>query len=342
MKMSEVKVLEKIGWAPYEEIENPTREDWKKSYDAFVQLAQAKPRNGEYPNVLGYICFYGRHTGKPDYTEARQWFEKGAERGMVESTYKLADMELNGLGGPKDEQHALRSYAILYYVLKDEFESGTFNGKFADVALRMGRLHKEGKNIYQSDMEALSYLLEAQYALEKRKEFGFYGDDVVGKNIWDLIDSCKQPDEEMRNCRYFGMGLGRVPAAFITPEQDMAIMIQTAEEGDVRLEFRRKRKDGKKPNKVLWPIAPAMQCMLTDFVVIYAVDIRMIWNKKPGKVVVCDRYEYDPKKDMHCFYLNDEPQCRLMGGNYALVMDEFLISRSGTASGLRICRGREK
>ena len=326
MKVSEVKALEKIGWAPYEEIQNPTREDWKKSYDAFVKLAQEKPRSGQYPNVLGLLFFYGRHTGAPDYAEARQWFEKGAERGMVESSYKLADMEMNGLGGPKDEEHALCTYILLYYVLKAEFESGMYNGKFADVALRMGRLHKEGKSVYQSDMEALGLLLEAQYALELRKAYDFYGDDVVGKNIRDLINSCEQPDEETRNSHYFGMGLGRVSEAFITPEHDLAFMIQTTEEGLVRLEFRRKRKDGSKPDKVLWSIAPAMQCMLTDFVVVYAADVQMIWNKNPGKAVVCDRYEYDPQKNMHCFYLNDEPQCRLMGGDYALAMDEFFYT----------------
>ena len=58
-----VKELEKIAWAPYETIERPTAEDWKKSYDALRELAKMKPKDGRYPNTLGYLCYYGRHTG---------------------------------------------------------------------------------------------------------------------------------------------------------------------------------------------------------------------------------------------------------------------------------------
>ena len=94
------KALEAVAWAPYETIENPTREDWKKSYDALTELARKYPKDGRYPNTLGYLCYYGRHTGQRDYDEARRWFEKGHALNMIESTYKLADMLMDGLGGP--------------------------------------------------------------------------------------------------------------------------------------------------------------------------------------------------------------------------------------------------
>ena len=73
------KELEKIAWAPYDLIRNPTREDWKKSYDALRQLEKENPKDGRYPNTLGYLCYYGRHTGQRNYEEARMWFEKGNE-----------------------------------------------------------------------------------------------------------------------------------------------------------------------------------------------------------------------------------------------------------------------
>ena len=69
-----------------------------------------------------------------------------------------------------------------------------------------------------------------------------------------------------------------------------------------------------------------MKCFMTDFVVLYAKNIRLIWNIHPGKAVECDRYEYDEKSNMHLFYLDDEIQCRLMGGEYVLAMDEFFYT----------------
>lgn len=322
----DIKALETIAWAPYETIKNPTQEDWQKSYDALKQLAAKNPKEGSYPNTLGYLCYYGRHTGERNYEEARQWFEKGAKLKMIESTYKLADMLMNGQGGPKDEKRALRYYVFLYYYCQDEFESGKYESKFADLALRLGRLHHEGSAVYQDDMEALGYLLEAQYALNERKPFDHYGDQTVAKNIQSLIDACAQPDEELQSAHYYGVGLGRIPKWFINPDHHMIFSIQTAEDGTARLEFRRRNPEGKKPNKVLWSVAPAMKCFMTDFVVLYAKNIRLIWNIHPGKAVECDRYEYDEKSNMHLFYLDDEIQCRLMGGEYVLAMDEFFYT----------------
>ena len=93
--------LIRIAYAPYETIEHPTPEDWQKTYDALVQLVERSPKNGYYPNTLGYICYYGYHTGQRNYIEARKWFEKGARLNMIESMYKLADMLKDGLGGKK-------------------------------------------------------------------------------------------------------------------------------------------------------------------------------------------------------------------------------------------------
>ncbi len=321
----EIEELRQIAYAPYETIERPSREDWKKAYDALVTLAGMDPKDGSYPNTLGYICYYGRHTGERDYGEARKWFEKGADLHVIESTYKLADMMIAGQGGPTDPRRAVRYYAFLYDYCRHQFEAGRDDSKFPDLALRLGRIFHEGTTVEKDDLAALGYLLEAQYALNRRKRFREYGDDTVEKNILSLMASCEQPDDEMRRLRFHGLQPGRVPARFIDEDHRLTFDILVSDSGSLRLECRRLRKEGKrKPSEVLWSVAPAMVCFLTPSVVMYASDVRMIWNKNPGEPVVCDRYEYDGAKDLHLFFLGGELQCRLMGGDYYLSMGDFV------------------
>lgn len=339
MEKKEIRQLEKIAWAPYERIEHPSAEDWMKSYVALKTLAEDNPKDGRYPNTLGYLCYYGRHTGgKRQYEEARAWFERGAERKMIESTYKLADMMTNGQGGPVDYDHALELYVHMYLYCRDQFEQGMADSKFADTALRMGIIHHEGKLVEKSDMEALGYLLEAKYAIEERERFGEYGDETVKKNIERLIDECEKPDEEMLHMPLYGLGLGRVPRYLITDSRTlMTVSVDMDEDGMLRLEFRRKRKDGKKPNRILWSVPPAMKVIMTDFVVLYGGDVRQIWTKNPRQLVECDKYTYDEKTDMHIFSLKGEVQCRLQGGDYVLAMDEFWMTMIKDHPGVGAC-----
>lgn len=323
-----IRALEKIAYDPYERIEHPTAEDWKKSYDALKELCELDPEESIYPNTLGYLCYYGRHTGgERKYAEARAWFEQGNKLYNIESAYKLADMLTDGLGGPVDRKRALRLYLHMYLYCRDQFEGGVRNSKFADTALRMGRLYHEGKIPEKDDLEALGYLLEAKYAIEWRKQYEHYGDDTVERNITRLIDECEKPDEETRKARYIGMNPGRVPHYLLTDNDALMTMkIETADDGSVRLECRRQRKDGKKPHRILWSVAPAMKCFMTDFVVVYGTEVREIWTRDPGKPVVCDRYAYDEKTDTHEYYLDNVLQCRLRGGEYVLPMDEFWLT----------------
>jgi len=323
-----IRSLVKTAYDPYERIGNPTAEDWKKSYDALKQLCELKPKEHTYPNTLGYLCYYGRHTGGVrQYEEARSWFEKGAEMRNIESTYKLADMLLSGLGGPADPEKAWRLYVWLYVYCRDEFEGGRKDSKFADTALRMARLFHEGKVVRQDDVEALSYLLEAKYAIECRKPYDHYGDDTVEKNILHLISECGEPPEEVQSQEQHGLALGRVPFILLSDDDmQMTVDIDVDDHGVARLEFCRKRKDGKKPNRILWPVAPAMKCFMTDSVVLYGGGIRQIWLKNPGETVICDRHEVDEKTKSHLFYLEDELQCRLQGGRYVLPMNELCLA----------------
>lgn len=325
---NKIQRLHKIAYDPYERIKHPTPVDWQKSYEALKELCRILPDEGLYPNTLGYLCYYGRHTnGARQYKEARSWFEKGAKLRSIESTYKLADMLASGLGGPADPKYALRMYQFVYEYCRNQFESGVKESKFADAALRIGRIFHEGKLVKKNDLEALGYLLEAKYAIEWRKQYDHYGDDVVEKNIQRLIDECEQPDKEQRDDRYFGIGLGRVPFYLLmNSDYQMTIDIEVADEGVIRLEFRKKRRDEKKPSRILWTATPAMRCFMTDSVVLYGAEVRRIWNRNPGAQVLCDHYKYDETIKAHLFYLEDELQCKLVEGEYVLPMDEFWLT----------------
>ncbi len=322
-----IRELKKIAYAPYEQIGEPGSADWLRSYFALKKLCELEPEESIYPNTLGYLCFYGRHTGgKRKYEEAREWFEKGAAMQNIESTYKLADMLKDGLGGPADPDRAENLYIGMYLCCKDQFESGMKESKFADVALRMGRMFHEGKIQEKDDMEALGYLLEAKYALGRRKQFDHYGDETVERNINQLIVDCEQPEEEIRYADVYGVGLGRVPFV-LRPDEEvrMSVDIGVNDQGLVRLEFRRNRRDGKKPNKVLFPVPPAMQCYMMESVVLYGAGVRRVWNRNPGETVVCDRYKYYKELDLHEFLLDNVLQAKLQGGSYILPVDEFMM-----------------
>ena len=321
---SRIRKLEKIAYDPYERIENPTTADWKKSYDALVELCALAPDNGFYQNTLGYLCYYGRHTGgERQYEEARKWFEEGAKQEIIESQYKLADMMMDGLGGPVDQERAVDLYLRMYLYCRNQFEDGIRESKFADTALRMGRIFHEGKYAQKDDLEALSFLLEAKYAIDCRKQFDHYGDSTVEKNILRLIDECEQPSEEVRNREQYRLGLGTVPRKFLITSLDlMTIDIDVDENGVARLEFRRKDRSGKR-KKILWSVAPAMKCFMTEFVVLYGGNIRRIWSKTPGEQVVCDGYDFDDEKELYQFFMDGEPVLKLQGGLYVLPMDEF-------------------
>ena len=281
-----------------------------------------KPEEGTYPNTLGYLCYYGRHTdGIPQFEEARKWFELGTKLNMIESTYKLADMLYDGLGGAKDIRRAVDLYNDIYWYCRTQFEKGIVDCKFADIALRVGKLFYDGICVEKDDFIALSYLLEARYAITKRKPFNRYGDDTVEKNIEAAIAACVQPPMDERKKELVEFPFGRIPHFFLMDGFLMSFRLAMSDDGYLRINFVRRDVDGQWGRKVLWPVPFTMECFFTCFITVYGEKVEHVWHPNPGKEVYCDRYEYDEETDLHLFYLKDDLKCVIVGGDYFLSME---------------------
>ena len=156
--------------------------DWKKSEETLLKL-YGLSESSAAANSLGYI-YYSNRLGKPDYDKAFHYFSIAADAGMVEATYKQADMIRKGHGTEKDPYKAFIILSSLYEYQKEAFLDGNNGCKFADVALRMGYCYENGEGVEKNTKTARRYYETAKNAILKRKaSHKHYGDDVVEKNI---------------------------------------------------------------------------------------------------------------------------------------------------------------
>lgn len=158
--------------------------DWNKSRDCFLKLLEmdnvADSEKCRYANTLGYIFYYGRcNNGVPEYEKAYQYFALGAAGGVYESIYKLSDMYTHGYGVTKNTHVAMTLVDMVYTENLRLIKKGHFDCKFADAALRMGNLCRDGI-IY--DDEYYYYTL-ADFAIRKRLAYDYYGDAHVFSGI---------------------------------------------------------------------------------------------------------------------------------------------------------------
>ncbi len=148
---------------------------------------------GYAANTLGYIYYYGRlNNGIPDYEKAFFYYSIGQTFGIYESTYKIADMFFYGKYVKPNIPLAKSIIERLYGETRYRFEQGEFDGVFADVALRMGKiLLAENKamrtEIFTQDLNtfaAYRCFLQAEFALKLRmQDGGVYGDRKVMEDI---------------------------------------------------------------------------------------------------------------------------------------------------------------
>lgn len=160
--------------------------DWKKSEETLLKLHELFG-DPFAANSLGYI-YYSNRLGNPDYSKAFHYFSIAADAGIVEATYKQADMIRKGHGTEKDPHKAFNILMSLYENQKEAFLDGYYGCNFADVALRMGYCYENGDGVEKNTKTARRYYETAKNAILKRKEsYRHYGDDVVEKNIDEAL-----------------------------------------------------------------------------------------------------------------------------------------------------------
>ena len=155
--------------------------DWETSRRCINRLFELDD-DPIYANSLGYIYYYSRVDGAPDYEKALHYFGIAAANGLHEGMYKLADLFRHGYGCRKSPRTARALYGMVYEDSIKYFLQGN-HGNFADAALRMGIVYSEGIAEEVDHCSAYYYYLQAAYAAALRlKDSEFFGDETVAKN----------------------------------------------------------------------------------------------------------------------------------------------------------------
>lgn len=147
---------------------------------------------GYAANTLGFICLEGRLTdGIPDYDQAFRYFSIGHAFGISESTYKLAEMFMEGICVAKNPEMAASLLERLYIDARYRFEQEDFEGAFAEAAMHMGQLQLKVYNDnpmgfkFMHD-QALDFFLQSKYALMRRSPYGMSHSD---RKISEIVDA---------------------------------------------------------------------------------------------------------------------------------------------------------
>lgn len=154
---------------------------------------------GYAANTLGFICLEGRLTnGKPDFAQAFRYFSIGHAFGISESTYKLAEMFMEGIYVSKNPEMAASLIERKYIDARFRFEQEDFEGSFAEASMYMGQLQFK---IYEDNPEhfqfmreqALEFFLQARFALHMRSQIGInHNDGRLKETVDSYIDELSQ------------------------------------------------------------------------------------------------------------------------------------------------------
>ncbi len=151
--------------------------NWQAALECFLKLMDSTKITDKekciYANTLGYIYYYGRcNNGVPQYEQAFKYFSLGAAGGVYESVYKLSDMYAHGYYVKKNKYAVNYLLGSIYnenykHILQEHFDC-----PFADLALRMGNLCRDG--LIEGD--SFYYYTLAEFAIKKRLKYNSYGD----------------------------------------------------------------------------------------------------------------------------------------------------------------------
>lgn len=191
----DTQAIKILAWGHYEG-DSVFEQNWYLAERFLKELLQ-KTGDPFAANSLGYIYYYGRTGyGVPDYERAFSNFMFGALSGIDESIYKCGDMLIAGLGTTKNIDMGMNLIVEGYRDALERFCEGEYDCKFADFALRMGNICRDGLVYEMGIRDAYKFYLEAQYAIKKRRKlYYFYGDGAVEKRIENEIYRIQQEYE---------------------------------------------------------------------------------------------------------------------------------------------------
>ena len=251
--------------------------DWEKSCECIEKLFELTG-DGVYANSLGFIYYYGRvNDGKPDYNKAFQYFAVAGFQGNMESLYKLSDMFHEGQGIIQNDLAAVRIITNLYESSYEQYCTGIYDAKFADIALRMGNLLYQECEEEQDYINTLIYFLQAKQAIDRRiKHDEFFGNKKVYDKIMAGLEKTKK---KLGNNFFSKEGYVDADIYFLEFIQNYDMTVKILEENDdyCKVLLRRKNKKEQELPLNMLPVVPELEkCVLTDSLVVRFYNIKKI------------------------------------------------------------------
>lgn len=288
------------------------------SRDCLLRLIESSSHPApEWYNTLGFIYYYGRtNGGKPEYVKALQYFTVGASFGIFESRYKIADMMEAGHGVPKNPDAAARLIIDMYFENRRRFEDQEFDGKFADLALRMGALYENGHGVDRDLPASLACYMQADLAIRLRKPFNDFGDGTVEKKIREGLERVKKelPTDFFKDTLttavpfLFGDILhnsnGMDVAYFKRDGEVYLLGAVVPEESDSR--------------KYLFTVPELSICALSDSVILKVEDAENVRVTGRDKHVFINSIVFDDKSGEWHFLYGDTPMIRFKCSGFTL------------------------
>ena len=278
--------------------------DWIKAKDAFLLYYQMTG-DASAADTLGYIYNYGRcNGGVPEYELAFRYFSIGHAFSYFKSTYKLADMFAHGYGVVKDEDTANRLYRNVYNDNYERFIKGD-DCKFADAALRMGNVYKDGIGVEKDIETAYLFYLQTDYAIRKRIDSDYYGDTVVYNGIQKALEETRREYVKKGRTEMFAYP-GWIKWTLIDHRR-CKLTIKELSNGALALDaMPLKRRDDYKVPEMLITIPRADYCELKSKIRIKTAPNSSCKSFKDDAEIVFDSFEYDWGEGITRFYLYDE------------------------------------
>lgn len=176
------------------------KQNFEKARDYYLLASMHGSEQGTIN--LGYIYYYARCGGSPNYDAAYDQFYKafwiGDDSVRVEAGYKIFDLYFNGYGVKKDLERAKDILDSVYQACKNVKKEEGHCDFFGDVYMRFARLYSD-KGIKNDPNLRLKYLLKAKKEIEARWDGVWFGDKKLLEECAEGIEQCKIDIVKMSN-----------------------------------------------------------------------------------------------------------------------------------------------